>query len=446
VRDAASGSHPAPFDLALETPMSKAETPTSPPPRALAAFAIPNFRRFVTGQSISLVGSWTETVAQALLILQLTDSGLILGLATAARYLPVLVLTPYAGLIIDRSDKHRVLIWAAVGLAVLSAAMGTLVATHMVQVWIVFIVATAFGCLSAFDNPARQAFIPEIVGVDLIHSAVTLNSTFVNVGRAVGPIVAATLITTVGVAWCFYLNAGSFVIVLVALLSLRTSALRPAPRTIPARGQLIAGFRYARTEPLILAPLVMMAIIGTLTYEFEVSLPLFASGVLGDVDSSYPWLIGAFGLGSVLGGVYCTLRPETGLRRLIRASVAYAVGMAAFALASTLWIAVAIMVFVGIASITFLTTGNSTIQIASAPQFRGRVTALWSTAFLGTTPLGSAVIGAVGGLNPRLAFALGAGACVVATLIGLRLRPINLREASSRRVRRRRRNRSGVAS
>lgn len=386
--------------------------------RLFAAFAVPNFRRFVGGQSISLVGSWTETVAQALLVLQLTNSGWVLGAVTAARYVPVLLLTPYAGLIVDRSRKRTVLIVTAASLAALSLLMGAVIAVGEVSLGVVFIAAIAFGCLSALDNPARQAFIPELVGDDLIHNAVTLNSTFVNVGRAVGPVVAASLVATVGIAWCFVINAVSFGAVLIALLSLRTAALRPARRTAPARGQLRAGFRYARQSPLILAPLAMMAIIGTFTYEFEVSLPLFARGAFGDVDGTYPWLIGAFGCGSVAGGLYCLLRPRPGGGRLLRAAIAYAVTMGAAAFAPNLLVACGLLFLVGAASITFLTTGNSTIQLASPPAYRGRVTALWSTAFLGTTPIGSAVIGAIGGVDPRLAVGVGGIACAVAALAG----------------------------
>jgi len=159
--------------------------------RPLAAFSVPNFRRFVIGQTVSLVGSWTETVAQALLVLQLTHSGLWLGLATAARYLPVLVLTPYAGLIVDRADKRRVLLTTQLSLAVLSLILAALVLLGAIELWMVFAVALGFGVLTALDNPARMAFIPEMVGPDLIRNAVTLNSTMVNVGRALGPVVAA---------------------------------------------------------------------------------------------------------------------------------------------------------------------------------------------------------------------------------------------------------------
>src|ERR1700759_5543660 len=185
--------------------------------RPLAAFAVPNYRRFVIGQSVSLVGSWTETVAQALLVLQLTGSGVWLGLATAARYLPVLLLTPYAGLVVDRHDKRTVLLVTQASLAALSLVLGALVLAGAIELWMVFAIALGFGVLTALDNPARMAFIPEMVGPQLIRNAVTLNSTFVNVGRAVGPVVAAALVAGVGIGWCFVVNGASFAAVLAAL-------------------------------------------------------------------------------------------------------------------------------------------------------------------------------------------------------------------------------------
>src|ERR1700760_1754858 len=209
--------------------------------RPLAAFSVPNFRRFVIGQTVSLVGSWTETVAQALLVLQLTHSGLWLGLATAARYLPVLVLTPYAGLIVDRADKRRVLLTTQLSLAVLSLILAALVLLGAIELWMVFAVALGFGVLTALDNPARMAFIPEMVGPDLIRNAVTLNSTMVNVGRALGPVVAAALVAGVGVGWCFAVNGISFAAVLVALLTIDLAQLRPGVRVGHRRHQLRDG-------------------------------------------------------------------------------------------------------------------------------------------------------------------------------------------------------------
>src|ERR1700735_4076351 len=210
----------------------------SPVVRPLAAFSVPNYRRFVIGQSISLVGSWTETVAQALLVLALTGSGVWLGLATAARYLPGLLLAPYAGLFVDRADKRRVLLFTQASLAALSLILGAVVLLGAIRLWMVFVVALGFGTLTALDNPARMAFIPEIVGPGLIRNAVTLNSTLVNVGRAVGPVVAAALVAGVGVGWCFVANGVSFVGVLAALLTLNVSQLRPGTRVAHRAHQL----------------------------------------------------------------------------------------------------------------------------------------------------------------------------------------------------------------
>ena len=393
--------------------------PRTAPVRPLAAFAVPNFRRFVIGQSISLVGSWTETVAQALLVLALTGSGVWLGLATAARYLPVLLLTPYAGLIVDRADKRRVLLITQASLAVLSLTLGTVVLLGAIELWMVFAVALGFGALTALDNPARMAFIPEMVGPGLIRNAITLNSTLVNVGRAVGPVVAAVLVAGVGVGWCFIANGVSFAGVLAALLTLNLSRLTRGVR-VPHRGhQLRDGLRYARGVPEILAPLCMMALIGTFTYEFEVSLPLFARGPLAGGAATYSWLMGAFGLGSVLGGIYSTRHAQTGVPRMIRAAGLYMAAMLATALTDSLAAAVILLLLVGFASIIFLTTGNSTIQIAAAPAYRGRVTALWSTAFVGSTPIGATIIGAVGADSPRLALIVGGAAAGAAAIAGV---------------------------
>ena len=403
----------------MQSQIATPKTDSNDPVGSFEALSVPNFRSFVIGQGISLVGSWTETVAQAILVLQLTNSARAVGFATAARYLPVLLLTPYAGLLVDRMSKRRILILTASLLALLSLTQAVLVLTHLIQMEIVYAVALVFGCLSALDNPARQAFIPEMVGKRLIRNAVTINSTMVNVGRAVGPLVAALLIETIGIGWCFLVNAASFAAVLIALAAMHPAALFPVKRIAPARGQLVEGFRYALTVPEIIVPVMMMALIGTFTYEFEVSLPVFAKMTLAGGPAAYSWLLGAFGAGSVVGGVYCMLRPETGLRRLIRASLLYAVGMAAVACSPSEAVAVPLLFIVGLASITFITTGNSTIQLASAPEFRGRVTALWSTAFVGSTPIGASIIGLIDAANPRWGLAVGAVACAAAAMLGI---------------------------
>jgi predicted MFS family arabinose efflux permease len=188
----------------------------------------------------------------------------------------------------------------------------------------------------------------------------------------------------------------------------------PVPRV---RGQLRQGLAYARTVPEILAPISMMVLVGTFTYEYEVSLPLFARGPLHGGATTYSLLIAAFGFGSVAGGLYCIRHPQTGMPRMIRAAILYAAAMLATALTSQTYLAVVLLIVVGVASITFLTTGNSTIQIAARPDMRGRVIALWSTALVGSTPIGATIIGAVGDTAPRAALILGAAACAAAAVV-----------------------------
>jgi MFS family permease len=233
-------------------------------PAMFAALAVPNFRRYVSGQALSLIGTWVETVAQALLVLRLTHSGTILGLTIAARYAPVLLLSPYAGLLVDRYSKRRVLLATQTGLGLVSAALGAAVLTGDVRPWQVVVLAVLFGTLSAADNPARQAFVQEMVGHDLVRDAVTLNTTTVNVARVIGPTIAAVLVGTVGIGWCFVVNAASFGFVIVSLLSLDTRRLHPVPPVPRGRGQLRAGLRYAAGVPAIIRPLLMMALVGTL--------------------------------------------------------------------------------------------------------------------------------------------------------------------------------------
>ncbi len=384
-----------------------------------AALSVPNFRRYVAGQSLSLIGTWVETVAQGLLVLQLTHSGTILGLTTAARYGPILVLSPYAGLLVDRYPKRRVLLGTQAGLGLVSAILGVSVLTGAIRLWQVFVLGLLFGTLSAIDNPARQAFVQEMVSHDLVRNAVTLNSTSVNLARVIGPTIAAVLVSTIGIGWCFVVNAISFCFVIASLLSLDTRRLHPAAVVPHRRGQLREGLSYAARVPAIARPLLMMAVIGTFTFEFEVSLPLLATKTFHGSGTTYSWLLGAFGVGAVAGGLYAARSAGTGVARLTWAALGYAIAMGLLALAPTLPAAIAACVLVGVATIMFLTTGNSTIQLASEPDHRGRVAALWSMALVGTTPIGSPIIGAISdAAGPRSAVALGAIACLAAVVIG----------------------------
>jgi MFS family permease len=385
-----------------------------------AALAVSNFRRYVSGQVLSLIGTWVETVAQGLLVLQLTHSGFLLGLATAARYGPILLLSPYAGLLVDRFNKRGVLLVTQAGLGSVSLLLGLAVVCGTVRLWQVFALAIVFGTFSAADNPARQAFVSELVGESLVRNAVTLNATFVNIARVIGPAIAAFVIDAAGIGWCFIINAASFLAVIGSLFILDVTQLHPTTPTQRGRGQLRDGLRYAAGIPEIILPLLMMALVGTFAFEYEVSFPLLAKHTFQGGADAYSWLLGAFGTGAVIGGVYAAARPRTGIVRLGRIALSYTAAMLALAFAPTLWTAVGASALVGLAAIFFLTTGNSTVQLASDPHYRGRVMALWSTALVGSTPIGAPIVGGVSDvLDPRATVVLGAVACIAAGAVGL---------------------------
>jgi MFS family permease len=384
------------------------------------ALAVSNFRRYVAGQALSLIGTWVETVAQGLLVLQLTHSGLLLGLTTAARYAPILLLSPYAGLLIDRFNKRRVLLVTQVGLGGVAFLFGLVVLSGEVRLWQVVVLALAFGTFSAADNPARQAFVSELVDQSLLRNAVILNSILVNIARVIGPTIAAFVSHAAGIGWCFMINVASFLAVIASLLALDVNQLHPTTPTPLRPGQVREGFRYAAGIPEIIRPLIMMALIGTFAFEFEVSFPLLAHDTFPGRVDAYSKLLSAFGAGAVIGGVYAVGRPRTGVVRLSRMAFLYAAAMMALALAPTLWAAVGASALVGLAAILFLTTGNATVQLAADPHYRGRVMALWSTALVGSAPIGAPIVGAVSeALDPRAAIALGALACVAAGAVSL---------------------------
>lgn len=382
-------------------------------------FGVRNYRRFVAGQSLSLIGSWAETIALALLVLQLTRSPLVLGLVMGTRYLPVLLATPYAGLIVDRSNKRRVLALTNAVLGLTSLGMGLSVLTGSAALWQIFAAAAVFGVMTALDNPARMALVPELVDTQLIRPAITVNSMMANVGRALGPAVAAGLIRWHGIGWCYLFNALTFALVVLALAVLDGHQLH---RTAPAgRGkhQLREGLAVARANREIAGPLIMMAFVGTLTYEFETSLPVFAEQTLRSGVDGYAWLTTAFGVGSVVAGLVIARWPITGLTAMIRVTVLYGAAMLLLTVSSELPAALVSAGLVGGASIAFLTTGNSTIQLAAPPQMRGRVTGLWTTAFIGSTPLGAVVIGAVAHrFGGHAGLAAGVIGCGLAVIVG----------------------------
>ncbi|TJZ76512.1 MFS transporter [Rhodococcus oryzae] len=383
--------------------------------RTFASLATPNFRRYYGGQAVSMVGTWMQAVAQAWLVLQLTGSGTALGLVIALQTLPVLLFGPYGGVVADRLDKRRLMIGLQSMMGVLALVLGILTVTHTVTLWQVYVLAFLLGVNNSFENPARQAFVLEMVGPEDLRNAVSLNSVLVNVARAVGPAVAGIIIAAGGLGLCFLLNAVSFVAVVVSLVTLDLGALRPSPPAHRGPGQLREGLRYVRRTPALLVPLLMMALVGCLAYEFQVVLPVLARDTFGGDASVYGFMTAAMGFGAVVGGLFVAARGKTGIPALIWAATSFGVLIAAAAVAPTLWLELVILVLVGAASVGFLSIGNSTLQLEAEPGMRGRVMALWSVAFLGSTPIGGPIAGAVAEqFGGRVALAMGAAACLIA--------------------------------
>ncbi len=385
-----------------------------------AAVAIPNYRRYISGQSVSLIGTWMQMAAQAWLVLTLTGSSTTLGVIVALQTLPVLLLGPYGGVIADRVDKRRLMIilQGAMGVQALILAVLTLAGT--VRVWEIGVLALGLGLNNAFENPARQSFMLEMVGPENLRNAVSLNSVLVNVARTIGPAVAGIMIATVGEGWCFALNAASFLAVIASLTRLDTSEIHPSPPSGHEPGQLREGLRYVRSRPELLAPLAMMGAVGALAYEFQVSLPVMASRGLHVGAAGYGFMTASMGFGAVLGGLVVAAKGRTGLPTLVGASAAFGVVLALAALAPGLALEMVALALAGAASIAFMSCGNSTLQLAAAPTMRGRVMALWFVAFQGSTPIGGPIVGWVmAAAGARAGLGLGALTCVIVALVGL---------------------------
>lgn len=376
-----------------------------------------NYRLYFAGQAVSLTGTWMQRLGQAWLVLELSGSPTLLGVVTAAQFLPLLLAGPWGGLIADRVDKRRLLLWTQSSAGALALLLGLLTLSGLVQLWMVMLFALGLGVVTALDNPARQSFVLEMVGPDHVTNAVTLNSIVVNAARAVGPAAAGVLIATAGVAPTFLVDATSYFAVVGALLLMRREELHAAPPTRRGPGQLREGLAYVRRSPGLLAPLALMAIVGTLAYEFQVVLPVLARQTFAGGADTLGMLNSALGIGAVAGGLLAAgaLKPST--RSLVLAALSFGTFILLAAGAPTLPLALVALFGVGAASITFLATGNSLLQLRAAPAMRGRVMALWSMAFLGTTPLGGPLIGWVAEVaGARVALGLGGAATVAGGL------------------------------
>ncbi len=385
--------------------------------RPFASLSVPNYRRYFTGQVVSLSGNWVQIVAETWLILQLTNSALAVGVNTALQFAPLLLFGAFGGVLADRFDKRRLLMVTQAAMVVPAVALWVLVSAGAVEPWMVFTLVFLRGSFLAVDNPTRQSFVIEMVGADRVVNAVNLNSALVHMARMAGPAVAGILIATVGVEPCFLVNAATFAAMLVALRRMKPSELtRPVP-TRRRRGALREALRYVAATPALAVPLAMMALVGTLAFNFQVLLPLMARFSFHGGPGAYATLVIAMGAGSVVGALVAGSRGRVSPQLLIGSSAAFGLCTLLAALAPTLTLAAIALALTGAASVTFAAGVNSTLQLAVEPSMRGRVMALYSVVFLGSTPIGGPLAGWLAGTaGPRAGLVLGAVAAMAAAL------------------------------
>jgi MFS family permease len=400
--------------------------------KTFAALEVPNYRLYVSGQSVSLIGTWMQMAAQSWLVLTLTHSATWLGLIIAIQTLPVLFLAPYGGVVADRVNKRKMMIGLQCAMGVQALILGVLTITHSAHIWEIGILAALLGFNNAFENPSRQSFMLELVGPEHLRNAVSLNSTMVNVARVIGPAVAGLTILVFGEGPCFLFNAVSFIAVVVSLTRIDTSALSPVTPAVRAKGQLREGFRYIRSEPKLALPLAMTAVVGCLTYEFQVSLPYMASHGLHAGSAGFGFMTASMGIGSVIGGLWLATRGKTGSAALIAGCGWYGVSMVLATVAPSLAWELVALVPVGISSVMFMSVANATLQLGAAPEMRGRVMALWFVSFQGSTPIGGPIIGAVmAGFGARAGLGVGAVTCFAVAAAGaLALRNLRAQRAA----------------
>ncbi len=380
-----------------------------------------NLRLFFSGQLISQIGNWLTLVALTLLVLDLTESGIALGLLAAAQFGPVLVIGPFAGLVADRSDKRRLLLIVQSFAMLQSFALAALAFMDRPPLVALYGVALLGGFAVAFDNPARRAFVVEMVPTDdQVNNAVSLNSALMTGSRVIGPAVAGLLVTVVGYGWTFALDGASYIAVLIGLWMIDPSQLRRPPLQRKGRGQVREGIRYARSVPQLWVPLVMMAIIGTLAFNFQTVLPLFTTRDLHGSEVTYTWLMSVLSVGSLAGALYAARRKSITVQTVSVAALAFGGAMSLLAFAPGEPLAFVFGVVVGFGSILFMTASTAIVQIAADPAMRGRVLALQSMVFLGSTPIGGPIVGAIAEhWGARYSLGVGAVATIAAGLFGV---------------------------
>jgi MFS family permease len=387
---------------------------------------IRNYKLYFVGQLVSTCGTWMQSVAQSWLVFNITGSNAAVGVTLALQFTPILVGGAWSGVLADRIDKRKLLIGTQSAAGVLAAVLGLIVSLHVVQLWHIYLLAFAFGMVTALDNPARRALSVEMVGKEHVSNAVSLSGAMFTGARVIGPAIAGVLIAGAGIAWCFYANAISYIAAISAFMLMRPAEFH-SPERIPRRkGQLKEGLQYVWRTPELRVPLLMVAVIGTLSYNFQTVLPGLAKLTFHGTPWTFGLMYSLMSVGSVVGALFVAHRMYATRRVLVASAGAFGVALLAAAAAPNLPLEIFLLMLVGGSGIMFVSTANGLLQMHADPQMQGRVMALYSVAFLGSTAIGGPIVGWINDLfNPRAGLALGGVAALGTALVivaGLRIR------------------------
>jgi len=392
--------------------------------RTLSSLRSRNFRLFFIGQTVSNTGNWLTMVALTLLILHRTNSGVAVGLLSACQFGPILLLSAWGGVIVDRFDKRRLLCITQALEMTQSFVLAALAFTHHAPLAAFFVTAAAGGCLLALDNPVRRSFVNEMVQPEDVPNAVTLYSAMVNISRIAGPAIAGLLIVSLGFGWCFTIDAISYVTVLLALWMMRPDELRQVPVTPRGPGQIRAGLRYIASVPDLWITFAMLLIVGTISYNFTVVFPLFVEKALHGSDTAFTLVYSAFSAGGLVGAVVVARRLTVTIRSVAAGAACLGGSMLVMAAVPDVVVAAIVAAVVGAASVAYMTATTSIAQVRTEQQMIGRVLAIQTVLLIGTTPIGGPILGAisdaVGARSPVVIGGIGAIGAAVFGLLAAR--------------------------
>jgi MFS family permease len=383
-----------------------------------SSLRVRNYRLFASGQVVSLTGTWMQRVAQDWLVLNLShNSGTAVGVTTGLQFAPVLFVGLFGGVIADRYPKRRTLVWSQAAMGLTALWLGLLDLSGSAQLWHVYGLAFLLGCASAIDAPVRQAFVSELVGPSLLANAVSLNSATFNIARVLGPAVAGVMIASSGTSWVFLANAVSFIAVITGLLLMRDGELYVGKRPPREPAAVRAGLRYVRTRPELLLIIVLVGVIGTLGFNFQITTALLAKRTFHRGAESYGLLSAGFAFGALLGALWSARRGAPRQRLVYIAGVVFGLFEITAGLMPTFWTFFLMLIPCGVATLTLSTSSNTSIQLGTSPQMRGRVMSLYLLVFMGGTPIGAPLIGWLAtAAGPRWSLIVGGIASTIASV------------------------------